>query len=117
MRVILSRSAAAYLRKETNYLKSRSPAAATRFTHLINEAKRNLRRFPDIGSEELHLPVPGARTWVTGDYLLDYTQVGDDIVIVTIRAGQMKPPTPRIDIDDDLEDDFDGVSNDPKPMR
>ena len=105
MRVLLSRSAASFLRKETDYLRSRSPAAAVRFTERIREARRNLQRFPEMGSEERELPIPRARTWVTGDYLLDYVRNGDVIEIVTIRAGQMKPPTLDIEADYYVEDD------------
>jgi len=105
MRVRLSKSAARYLRKETDYLKSRSPAAAIRFTERIRKAKRNLQMFPDMGSEERELPIAGARTWVAGDYLFDYIRVGDVIEIVAIRAGQMKPPTLDIDPDHDFEDE------------
>lgn len=105
MRVRLSRSAANFLRRETDYLRSRSPAAATRFVSRIQEAKRNLQRFPEIGSEERELPIEGARTWVIGDYLLDYVRDGDVIEIVTIRAGQMKPPMTDFEPDDDYEVD------------
>ncbi|MCA1494792.1 type II toxin-antitoxin system RelE/ParE family toxin [Ensifer sp. NBAIM29] len=106
MRVILSRSAASYLRQETRYLKSKNPSAAKRFTNAINEARQNLARFPDIGTEEFELPVPGARTWVIGDYLLDYVQNGDRIEIITIRHGRMKPLTPDVDVEDDFDADI-----------
>ena len=58
-----------------------------------------------MGSEERELPIAGARTWAAGDYLLDYIRVGDGIEIVTIRAGQMKPPTLDVDPDYDFEDE------------
>ena len=102
-KVILSKSAAQYLRDETRYLRDRSPPAALRFKQRIREAKRNLQDYPNIGSSERELPVPGAQTLVTGEYLLDYTIDGEMIEIITIRSGQMKPPTIGDDIDDDYE--------------
>lgn len=105
MRVRLSRSAANFMRRETDYLKSRSTAAAARFVSRIREAKRNLQRFPEIGSEKRELPIEGARTWVIGEYLLDYTRAGDVIEIVTIRAGQMKPPMLDMEPDQNYEGD------------
>lgn len=54
-----------------------------------------------MGTEQISLPVPHARTWVVGDYLLDSTRSGSRIEIGSIRHGRMKPLTPEID------DDFD----------
>lgn len=107
IQVILSRSAADYLRHETDYLKSRNPSAAAKFTALIREVRANLQRFPDMGSEAHQLPIPGARTWVAGDYLLDYRHDGERIEIVTIRHGRMKPLTPGMEMDDDFDSDPD----------
>jgi hypothetical protein len=49
----------------------------------------------------VHLPVRGARTWVTGDYLLDYTVTATTLTIVTIRHGRMKQLGLALDPDDD----------------
>jgi plasmid stabilization system protein ParE len=102
MRIILSRSSANYLQKETHYLKRHNPQAAANFVALIRDVKRNLSRFPEMGSKELHLPIKGSRTWIAGDYLLDYVWNKDEIVIVNIRHGRMKPIPPS---DDELLDD------------
>ncbi|SCX01620.1 type II toxin-antitoxin system RelE/ParE family toxin [Agrobacterium rosae] len=103
MRVIISRSAATYLRNEVQYLKSRSPAAATRFTNAFIDARSNLESFPDIGKESEELPVPGYKTWVFGEYLMDYTRKADVIEIVAIRHGRMRPLTPTQEPDEDFE--------------
>ncbi|MBB3947599.1 plasmid stabilization system protein ParE [Rhizobium skierniewicense] len=103
MRVIISRSAAAYLRNEVQYLKSRNPIAATRFIQAIAEARRNIEIFPDIGQENNNLPVAGCKTWVFGDYLMDYMRKVDVIEIVAVRHGRMRPLVPGLDPDDDSE--------------
>jgi plasmid stabilization system protein ParE len=106
MRVQLSLSAAEFLRRESTYLRSKNPSAAVKFTALMREARLNLQRFPDIGNEQHKLPVPGAKTLVTGDYLLDYTRDGDCIVIVTIRHARMNDGlTPDSELDGDLDND------------
>lgn len=102
MRILLSRLAAEYLQRETHYLRSKNPAAAVRFVALVRKAKRDLLDFPGLGTEEVHLPIPGARTWVSGDYLFDYTRQDNLIIIVNIRHGRMKPET--LPVDDDDED-------------
>lgn len=107
MKVKLSRSAAEYLRKETKYLKGRNPTAAIKFTNRIREAKRNIQQFPNMGSSERQIPIPGAQTWVTGEYLLDYIFDRETIEIITIRSGRMSPPIISADIDDELEVDAD----------
>jgi plasmid stabilization system protein ParE len=103
MRVIISRSAAVYLRNEVQYLKSRSPAAATRFTQAVAEARRNIEIFPDIGQENNDLPVAGCRTWVFGDYLMDYMRKVDVTEIVAVCHGRVRPLVPGLDPDEDFE--------------
>jgi len=103
MRVIISGSAAAYLRNEIHYLKSRSPMAATRFANAMAEARRNLEAFPDLGKGGVESLIPGCRTWVVGDYLMDYLHKSDVIEIVSIRHGRMGPLVPPRDPDHDFE--------------
>jgi plasmid stabilization system protein ParE len=103
MRVVISRSAAAYLRHEVKYLKSRSPAAARRFIDGVAEARRNLEIFPDIGKQDVDLPIPGYKTWVLGDYLMDYVTKTDVIEIVAIRHGRMRSLVPAPEPDQDFE--------------
>ncbi|WP_353939173.1 type II toxin-antitoxin system RelE/ParE family toxin [uncultured Agrobacterium sp.] len=52
------------------------------------------------GTESL---VPGCRTWVVGDYLLDYARKADVIEIVSVRHGRMGPIVPPQDPDEDFE--------------
>jgi plasmid stabilization system protein ParE len=101
MRVTLSKSAASWLRREMQYLKHHNPAAANRFVATMAQARQLLAEFPEIGPKGVHLPVRGARTWVMGDYLLDYTLTATTLTIVTIRHGRMKQPGLALDPDDD----------------
>lgn len=103
MRVIISRSAATYLRNEVQYLKSRSPAAAMRFTNAFGDARRNLETFPDMGKESEDITVPGCKTWVFGDYLMDYMRKAEVIEIVAIRHGRMRPMVPTQVPNEDFE--------------
>ena len=100
MRIILSRSATHYLQQEASYLKSHNPNAAAKFVALFRDAKRRLSLFPEVGTKELHLPIPGSRTLVAGDYLLDYEIRNGEIIIFSIRHGKMKP----MPIDNDESD-------------
>lgn len=105
MRTRLTKKAAGYLRFEAHYLRLRSPRAASDFVNAIREARKNLGKFPNLGSKSKAIPVPGSRTLVVGDYLLDYVQTSDLIEIVTIRHGRQPVLTPELEIDDDLEDE------------
>lgn len=102
MRVVLSKSAASWLRTEIRYLQQRSPAAAKIFLARISDARLVLGAHPEAGPVARSLPVPDARTFVIGDYLLDYVIEADRIVIVTIRHGRMRPPD--IPLETDPED-------------
>ena len=99
MRVVLSKSAASWLRTEMRYLQQRSPAAAQNVIARISDAKLVLGAHPEAGPVARSLPVPGARSFVIGDYLLDYLIEPDRIVIVTIRHGRMRPPDLPLDAD------------------
>ncbi|MDH4415009.1 MAG: type II toxin-antitoxin system RelE/ParE family toxin [Rhizobium sp.] len=90
MRVVLSKSAASWLRTEMHYLQQRNTAAAKHFAARIAQARLVISAHPEAGPVARSLPVPGARTFVIGDYLLDYLIEADRIVIVTIRHGRMR---------------------------
>jgi plasmid stabilization system protein ParE len=81
------------------YLQQRNPAAAQNFIGRISDAKLVLGAHPEAGLVARSLPVPGARTFVIGDYLLDYLIEPDRIVIVTIRHGRMRPPDLPLEAD------------------
>lgn len=110
----LSRNAANYIRREADYLRGRNPMAARNFALAIRSAKRMLQSFPEAGNRMHGLQVAGNRTLVAGDYLLEYAFDGVQIDVVSVRHGRMSTPSPDIDIDDDLGDDVDDVS-DTKP--
>jgi plasmid stabilization system protein ParE len=103
MKVRLSGDARAYLRREAAYLEKHSPKAAKGFVDRMAEARRNLTRFPELGRGIERLPIPGSHRLVVGDYLLDYDLINEEVVILSIRHGQQKPPTSQVDDDYDYE--------------
>lgn len=105
IRIRLSKEAADYFRRETEYLRHRSPAAATSFVSAIKEARQLLQRFPEAGNRMHGLQISGSLTLVVGDYLLDYMHDAKGIDIIAIRHGRMLPPMPDADIDGGLADE------------
>lgn len=99
MRVILSKSAARWLRTEMQYLQQHSPSAARNLAARIADARLLLGAHPEAGPVARSLPIPGSRTLVIGEYLLNYKVEPDRIVLVTIRHGRMRPPDLPIDAD------------------
>lgn len=77
----------------------------------MQDARKNLAKFPDMGLGIERLPVPGSRRLIVGDYLLDYDVVDNEIIIVSVRHGQQQPLLPEID------DDFDYEANTGKAPR
>ncbi|WP_186392799.1 MULTISPECIES: type II toxin-antitoxin system RelE/ParE family toxin [unclassified Pannonibacter] len=111
----LSKDAADYVRKETDYLRQRNPAAARNFSQAIKNAKRMLQSFPESGNKTHGLQIAGNRVLVAGDYLIEYSYDGSEIDVTTIRHGRMLMPTPDVDVDNDLNDDIDPAPGDTKP--
>ncbi|TAZ35461.1 type II toxin-antitoxin system RelE/ParE family toxin [Rhizobium ruizarguesonis] len=114
----LSRDAANYVRKETDYLRHHSPVAARRFSQAMKEGIC-FRAFPEVGNYMHGLQIAGNRTLVTGNYLLDYSYDGQQIDVTSIRHGRMVVQTPDIDLEEDLEDenDQDHENDGQKPKR
>jgi plasmid stabilization system protein ParE len=100
MKVRFSASARRYLRSETAYLRQYSASAAENFIAQIDQAKRNLTRFPGLGRGIDRLPMPDLHRLVVGNYLIDYQVGRAEIVIQTIRHGRQQPPE---DIDPELD--------------
>ncbi len=100
----LSRKAADYLRRESTYLRERSPSAAKAFVQSMTRARTLLQDFPDAGNTMHGLQIAGFRTLVVGEYLLDYRLRDGAIEIVTIRHGRMQITMPELDDPDTLED-------------
>ncbi len=101
--VRLSRKAADYLRRESTYLRERSPAAARALSETMKRARAFLQQFPDAGNTHHGLQVAGFRTFVVGDYLIDYRLTESAIEIANIRHGRMQIPMPELDDPDASE--------------
>ncbi|MGB3875070.1 MAG: type II toxin-antitoxin system RelE/ParE family toxin [Shinella zoogloeoides] len=117
IRVKLSKDAANYIRKETEYLGRYSQAAARRFSQEMREAKRLLQTFPEAGNRMHGLLIAGDRTLVAGDYLLDYSYDGHQVDIRLIRHGRTVVQTPDLEEEMENEQDWDDENgDDPKPF-
>nr|WP_178111531.1 type II toxin-antitoxin system RelE/ParE family toxin [Rhizobium skierniewicense] len=99
--MVVSPIARDYIKSEATYLRKRSPQAALHFRDDLARLRNNLLQFHHIGHEAEDLPLPGIRRFVMGVYLVDYEVRHHEIVILTVRHGQQKPPSLTI------EDDFD----------
>ncbi len=92
----LSPRAADYIRRESAYLRNRSPAAAKAFAQSMRKAQVLLQDFPKVGNRLHGLQISGTRTLVVGDYLIDYRLVGSgagqELEMVAIRHGRMQIP-------------------------
>ncbi|WP_165214284.1 type II toxin-antitoxin system RelE/ParE family toxin [Affinirhizobium pseudoryzae] len=89
MRVILSRNAAAYIRRECAYLEEFNPRAARRVAEQFQKAIRLLAQYPEIGEP---LSLPGRRRFVSGVYVIDYVREKSRLVISHIRHGKQAEP-------------------------
>lgn len=104
MKLVVSPLARDYIKSEASYLRKRSPQAVLHFRDDLRRLQKNLLQFPHIGHEAEDLPLPGIRRFVMGVYLVDYEVRRDEVVILTIRHGQQKPPSITIDDDFDYEE-------------
>lgn len=89
-------SAAAYIRRERDYLGERSPAAARRFVRDIASVVEMLDRHPDIGTplEALRgTALAGIRRWIRAGYSFDYEldEKGHAIVVLVRHQAQNDP--------------------------
>jgi plasmid stabilization system protein ParE len=103
MKVRLSSNARSYLRKETEYLRLRSPTAAKSFVAQIKKARQNIGAFNGLGAASQELPLANLRRLIVGDYLIDYEIGANQISIVAIRHGRQLPPTFDIESNFDFE--------------
>lgn len=103
-KVRLSRDAANYIRRETEYLRRQNLMAARKFALAMKTARQSLHDFPRSGNSMHGLQITGALTLVVGDYLLDYLFDGDTVDVLQIRHGRMLGSTPDPDLDADLND-------------
>lgn len=100
-KVELSGNARQFLLRETNYLRQHSRRAADRFIQRIQDARRRLAQFPEIGFEREAPPVPGSRRLVVGDYILDYFLGKTTITITAIRHGRQLDPEDPTPVEDE----------------
>ena len=63
----LSRKAAAFVCRESAFLKDHSPAAARSYLQVMRQARQLLQDFPDAGNTQHGLQIAGFRTLVVGD--------------------------------------------------
>ncbi|MBD8685572.1 MULTISPECIES: type II toxin-antitoxin system RelE/ParE family toxin [unclassified Rhizobium] len=104
MKLVVSPLARDYIKSEAAYLRKRSPQAALHFRDDLARLRNNLLQYPHIGHEAEDLPIAGIRRFVMGVYLVDYEVRRNEIVILTVRHGQQKPPSLTIDDDFDYEE-------------
>jgi len=105
-KVRLSENARAFIRREANYLRERSVAAAEAFRTRLREAQRNLSKFPELGRRKDGLPIEGSMRLIVGDYVLDYDFDDSVVSITAIRHGRQLDPDLEKDDDFDFEADF-----------
>jgi len=105
VKVLLSSSARAYLRKEAQYLRQRSRPAAEAFLARMREARINLQRFPQMGFQKAGLPIPGMRSLIVDAYIIDYEVSADTVLILAVRPSQIPEASLTVDDDFDYEDD------------
>jgi len=87
LRVVLSRSAADYVRKEAIYLRQRHIQAARNFLADLRRLKAQLSAFPQSGPSNDIPGFVGTRKIVMGDHVIFY-EVGAQVSILTIRHGR-----------------------------
>ncbi|WP_137132095.1 type II toxin-antitoxin system RelE/ParE family toxin [Rhizobium sp. FY34] len=96
MRVVLSKNAADYLRRERDYLEQVNPRAARRVMEHFKTAFQLLARHPQAGAP---LPLDGRRRYVCGAYVIDYSLENLRLVVSHIRHGQQADPDLALDDD------------------
>ncbi len=101
MRIVLSRSAADYIRKEAAYLRGHSRAAGEAFVARVKAVRRDLTAFAEAGQL---LPVPSVRRLIREGYRFDYRIRPDVIEIVAVSSSVNTPlDMPSDDPDFDYE--------------
>lgn len=104
MKVRLSRRAADYVRREANYLRQHSRAAADRFLIQVASVRKDLSEFATAGFVGDSSPVPGYRRLIRQGYRYDYRLVEGAVEIATITSSINTPlSVPSDDPDFDFE--------------
>lgn len=101
MKVIISKDAADYLRRERAYIAEHDPRAAESVMRQIQAAIRTLAAYPNAGVAAL--PLVGRRRFVVAPYVIDYSITEHAVYIVAVRHGRQNDTSIEIDGDDDFE--------------
>jgi plasmid stabilization system protein ParE len=101
-------SAAAFIRRERNYLRQRSPAAVRHFLADIASVVEMLDVHPDIGTPLAALrdtPLAGIRRWIKDGYSFDYELDADGRAIVILVRHQAQDDPFLFFVPDDTDED------------
>jgi plasmid stabilization system protein ParE len=104
LKVTFSPKALDYAKREASYLGQYSQRAAREFRDNLKLLRTNLTRFPHMGHLSSELPVPGARRFVMGAYLVDYRITPTQIFVLAIKHGREGPTGIDMEEDFDFED-------------
>ena len=100
-------SSASFIRKEQDYLKTHSGAAARQFRADVASVVRLLDDYPLAGAELALLkgtPLEGVRRWVKGNYTFDYEiDVGGEPIVILVRHHAQNDPHLPYDPEDNSE--------------
>jgi len=97
-RLRLSGQVREFILSETRHLKTFSPSAAIRFRADVDEALRNLQRYPAFGRKDENHPIEDVRRITIGDYVAHYS-VGAGIINV-LHLRHTRQSDPWIEIED-----------------
>ncbi|OJU02748.1 MAG: hypothetical protein BGN83_15975 [Rhizobium sp. 63-7] len=101
MRLIFSKKASRYLRRERAYIAQFDARAAEVIMRQFQAAFRTLQAYPNAGAAVL--PLAGRRRFVVGAYVVDY-RVDDDLIeISAIKHGRQHDPATEVAPDADYE--------------
>jgi plasmid stabilization system protein ParE len=101
MKVIISKDAADYLRRERAYIAEHDPRAAESVMRQIQAAIQTLGAYPNAGVAAL--PLQGRRRFVVAPCVIDYSIMEHAVHIVAVRHGRQNDTSMEIDGDDDFE--------------
>jgi toxin ParE1/3/4 len=86
-RYLLTDSAKADIREIVDYIRQRSPAAATRVRTELRDEMRRLADFPRIGHRRLDLAAEHLRFWSVYSYLIIYLADTRPLQIIRVLHG------------------------------
>lgn len=86
MRLQFTKSAQRDLIRLREFIASKNPQAANRISQRLKQAIQRLTEQPDMGVNVAELP--GVQDLVSGDYLVRYTVLDNDIYILRIWHGK-----------------------------